>query len=299
MNVLLLGVGAIGSVISHHLAAHRAVAGLTLCDRDTRRAESLAGEVGPGRVRVMALDAADPAALRRAFHGAGLVINAVLPRFNVGIMDAALEAGCQYLDLCSGEEDQFTRHAAWRAAGRTALHDMGEDPGISNILARLSADRLDAVEAIRVRDGEFSLSDDIPLACLFSTETFIEEAVSGARVYADGVWKELPPWSGRELYPFPPPVGPQPVYCMSHEEVHSLPRFIGKWLRRVDFKLAVPDDMQTQLAFLDRIGMTRRDEVRISTPGVLAPEQIEPQPMLALLAELGVQVEETTRVVLG
>lgn len=382
MNTLLLGVGAVGSVIARHLAAHRGITSLTLCDRDTRRAEGLARDLDARRVRVAQLDAGDPAALARALKGQGLVVNAVLPRFNGAVMDAALLAGCQYLDLSSGEEDQFARHAAWRSAGRTALHGMGEDPGISNVLARLGADRLDEVETIRVRDGEFSEGEDLPLACLFSAETFIEEAVSSARLYEDGVWTEVPAWSNRELYPFPAPVGPRTVYSMSHEEVDTLPRFIGKGVRKVDFKLAVPDDMQRDLAFLDRIGMTRRDEVsvggvrvrpisvlasvlpqpadlggrvrgaaivlvevdgvrhgnrvrhtfhaamtheeafrrqrttatafltgsggaagaialatgRVTTPGVLAPEQLDPAPMLALLAELGVTVEESTRV---
>lgn len=387
-GVLLLGVGAVGSVIARHLAAHRAVARLTLADRDTARAAALAGSIGRGaagapasaaEVRVVPLDAADPAALRRVLPGHRLVVNAVLPRFNGAVMDAALETGLDYVDLAGGEEDQFLRHDAWRAAGRLAIHAMGEDPGISNVLARHAADRLDRVDAVRVRDGEFSTSDDLPLACLFSTETFIEEAVSPARLYDGGAWRTLPPWSGREVYPFPEPVGPQPIYFMDHEEVDTLPRFLGKGLRFVDFKLAIPDDMRRQLEFLDRIGMTRRDPVEvggarvrplqllaavlpqpadlggriagaaiilvevdgtsggrrvrhvlhaaltheeahrrlratatavltgsggaaaalaiatesIAERGVLAPEQLPPGPILALLAELGITVEET------
>ena len=114
-----------------------------------------------------------------------------------------------------------------------------------------------------LRDGEFSESDEFPLACLFSNETFIEEAVSEATYFENGETKNLPAWSNREVYPFPDPVGPQPIYNMSHEEVQTLPRFIGKGLKFVDFKLAVPDTMQKQLSFLDSIGMTRMDTVRV------------------------------------
>lgn len=263
MRVMLLGVGAIGTVITRHLAGHRAIEGLTLCDMDTARAERLAAEFPGGRIRVEKVDAADPQALARALEGHGLVINAVLPRFNGAICDAALRAGSHYLDLASGEDDLFSRDAAWKKAGRVALNGMGEDPGISNVLARLAADRLDEVDAIRVRDGEYSESDEFPLACLFSTETFIEEAVSPARYYENGDWKKIPAWSNKEIYPFPDPVGPQPIYNMSHEEVDTLPRRLGKKVRFVDFKLAVPDAMQRHLAFLDRIGMTRRDTVRV------------------------------------
>ena len=271
-DVLLLGTGAVGSVIARHLAAHPAVTGLTLADRDTPRAASLAralAAAGAGdRVSVAAIDASDGPALASALKGRALVINAILPRFNGRVMDAALLAGCAYLDLAGGEEDQLLRHDAWAAAGATAIHAMGEDPGISNVLARRGADLLDQVDAIRVRDGEFSDSDDLPLACLFSTETFLEEAVSPSRVFENGAYRNLPPWSGREIYQFPPPVGAQPIYFMAHEEVDTLPRLIGKGVRQVDFKLAVPDGMQAQIAFLDRIGMTRRDTVRVDGAAV-------------------------------
>lgn len=275
-DVLLLGTGAVGGVIARHLAAHPALDRLTLADRDAGRAERLARDLGAGaapgrpaaRLDVAAVDASDRRALDAALAGRALVINAVLPRFNGGVMDAALAARCAYLDLAGGEEDQLLRHPAWAAAGGVALHAMGEDPGISNVLARRGADRLDQVDAIRVRDGEFSTSDDLPLACLFSTETFLEEAVSPSRVFENGAYRDLPPWSGREIYDFPPPVGPQPVYSMAHEEVDTLPRLIAKGVRQVDFKLAVPDEMQAQIAFLDRIGMTRRDVVRVEGAAV-------------------------------
>jgi saccharopine dehydrogenase (NAD+, L-lysine-forming) len=290
VNVVLLGVGAVGAVIARHLARHPAITGLTLADRAPARALGLAAELeaatagvrGPGAAqRIVEADAGDPGALAGLLRGHDIVVNAVLPRFNGAVMDAALAAGCHYVDLAAGAEDQFRRGPAWRDAGRIALHGMGEDPGISNVLARRGADGLDAVDAVRVRDGEFSVSDDLPLACLFSIETFIEEAVSPGRVFANGDWRTLAPWSGREIYPFPEPVGPQPVYTMTHEEIDTLPRFLGKGVAYVDFKLAVPDAMREALTFLDRVGMTRRDTVdaggvRVRPLAVLAA--VLPQP---------------------
>ena len=262
MKILQLGVGAIGTVVARHLAGHRAVESLTLGDMDTTRAETLAREL-PRQVTVERVDAADPQSLAKAIRGHDLVISAVLPVHNEMIMKAVLASGSHLLDLSSGGGDELAHDAAWKKAGLVAIHGMGEDPGISNVFARWAADRLDQVDAIRVRDGEYSSSDRFPLACLFSTETFIEEAVSPAIYFEDGAWKEILAWSNREVYPFPEPVGPQAVYSMNHEEVDTLPRFIGKGVRFVDFKLAVPDDMQKQLAFLDGIGMTRRDSVRV------------------------------------
>ncbi|MFQ5877851.1 MAG: saccharopine dehydrogenase C-terminal domain-containing protein [Acidobacteriota bacterium] len=261
MRVLLLGVGAIGTVIAKHLAGHHAIESLTLSDMDTRRAEALAAELGGG-LRVERIDAAEPRTLRRALEGHELVVNAILPRFNLAVMEAALGAGSHYLDLAAGDEDQFHLDAEWRKAGLLAVNGMGEDPGISNVYARYAADRLDTVESIRVRDGEFSEGGP-PLACLFSTETFIEEATSPAKRFENGEFKRYPPRSNREVYPFPEPVGSQPVYSMNHEEVDTLPRFIGKGVKFVDFKLAVPEEMHRHLTFLESIGMTRTDTVRV------------------------------------
>ncbi|PYT16078.1 MAG: hypothetical protein DMF51_05525 [Acidobacteria bacterium] len=288
MKVLQLGVGAIGTVVARHLTGHRAVESLTLGDMDTTRADRLAREL-KGRVSVERADAADPQALARVIKGHGLVVSAVLPKYNEAIMKATLAAGADLLDLSAGGDDQLAHDAEWKRAGRTALHGMGEDPGISNVFARWAADRLDVVEAIRVRDGEYSTSEEFPLACLFSTETFIEEAISPATLFENGQWTTIPAFSNREVYPFPEPVGPQVIYNMSHEEVDTLPRYIGKGVRFVDFKLAVPDDMQKHLVFLDRIGMTRRDTVRVRggevTPlSVLAA--VLPQP-----ADLGGRIQ--------
>ncbi len=55
-------------------------------------------------------------------------------------------------------------------------------------------------------------------------------------VFENGEFKKVPPFSGKEIYEFPDPYGPQTVVWHAHEEVHTLPRFIGKGLRFLDFK---------------------------------------------------------------
>jgi saccharopine dehydrogenase-like NADP-dependent oxidoreductase len=290
MKVMLLGVGAIGTVAAKHMAGHRAIESLTLADMDTTRAAALAKELGGSKLKVEKIDAADRDALGRSIKGYGLVISAVLPRFNMNIMEAALKAGSHYLDLASETgEDEFEHDAAWKKAGLLAVNGMGEDPGISNVFARYAADRLDEVETIRVLDGEYSESDEFPMACLFSTETFIEEAVSPARYFKNGQHQEYPPRSNREVFEFPSPVGPLPIFNMSHEEVETLPHSIGKGVKSVEFKLACTDEMDKQLSFLDSIGMTRRDTVRVrggevSPLAVLAA--VLPQP-----AEIGGKIK--------
>ena len=216
--------------------------GLTLADVDARYPRALAARLGPSpKLVTTALDAADPKALESAMAGAELVIQASVPRFNAGIQAAALATGVHYMDLAADSADPYTTSDEWRQRGRTALIGMGEDPGLSNVLARHAADGMDRVEVVRVRDGDTATSPDYAFLPLFSPETFLDETLTGSRIWDGGKYRSVPPFGEGETYEFPDPVGPQKVYSVDHEEVDSLPRFIGKGVQYVDFKLALDD----------------------------------------------------------
>jgi saccharopine dehydrogenase (NAD+, L-lysine-forming) len=157
-----------------------------------------------------------------------------------------------YLDPANDSADPFVDSTAWAAAGLTALCAMGEDPGLSNVFARYAADGMDRVESIKVRDGDTASSPDYPFIALFSPETFVEETLSPSRIWRDGQYESVPPFGESEAYEFPAPVGPLRVYSVDHEEVDTLPRFIGKGVRYVDFKLALDSTtVQTLKLFRD------------------------------------------------
>ena len=250
--VLLIGCGAIGAVIAKHLVSSESISELVLADVDLDAAKRVGSAVRNAKVRTMDLDAGDSGALRKAMEGIRLVVNATVPRFNEGILAAALESDADYLDLAMGEEDPFDHDGAWKARGRTALVGMGEDPGLSNVLARHAADGMDRVDAVRVRDGETASNPKYPFIALFSPETLVEETLATSRVFRDGDWHDVPPLSDFENYTFPEPIGPLQVCSVAHEEVDTLPRFLGKGVRYVDFKLALdPPTVQMLRTFRD------------------------------------------------
>jgi saccharopine dehydrogenase (NAD+, L-lysine forming) len=229
-------------VIAGHLAADPRVHQLTLADVEERYARAVAARIGaPGKVATRALDASDPSALDAAFEEAQVAVQASLPRFNPVVQAACLSRGTNYIDLASDSSDPYVVDGEWRQRGLTALIGMGEDPGLSNVMARHSADGMDRVDSIRVRDGDTASSPEHAFLPLFSPETFIEETLHTSRIWEDGRYREVPPFGEGETYSFPAPVGPQKVYSVDHEEVDSLPRYIGKGVRYVDFKLALDD----------------------------------------------------------
>ena len=201
----------------------------------------MAASLPGSRARGVALDAGDAAAVASFAKGADVLVNATVPRFNTILMAAAREGPMAYVDLASASSDPFVDDAKWKAAGVPAIIGMGEDPGLSNVFARYGADQMDSVDAIRIRDGDTASSPAFPFICLFSPETFIGETLNSSRIWRNGAYTAVPPFGGFENYSFPAPVGPQPVYEVDHEEVDTLPRFIGKGVQYVDFKLALDD----------------------------------------------------------
>jgi saccharopine dehydrogenase (NAD+, L-lysine-forming) len=265
MNVLLIGSGAVGSVIAKHLAASSRVKNLTLADINLQRAISVATQVekrAKAEVSVLYLDASNALQLKSALKDMDLVINAALPRFNLIIMNAALECGCNYLDLAMLDKSQYHMHEDWERERLTAVVGFGEDPGISNMAAKLAADLLDRVESIRIRDGDNGSSKKYPFSSSFSPETFFGEVFDPPLVFKNGRYIRESPLSGREAYSFPL-IGRMWVYYVDHEEVYTLPKNIGKGVRNVDFKLALTDETLNYLLALRDIGLLSKEEITV------------------------------------
>jgi len=258
----LIGAGGVGQVIVEHLAKMGRVKVGDLSKESLREVALKVNDAS-----ISKLNAGSPDQVRRFIKGSDVVINASNPRFNLQIMKQALREKVHYVDL-AGEnpqsvEEQLKQNPKWRKAGLSAVLGMGEDPGLSNILARRAADRLDQVSEIRIRDGETSQSETFPFAPLFAPEVFLEEAVSPAHYFENGEMKTNPPLSGRELYQFPPPLGEVPLYGMDHEEVHSLPKYLPKRPKFVDFKLALTDEALSAIKLFQGLGLLSREPIAV------------------------------------
>lgn len=274
-RVLLIGCGAIGQVVAGHLTASPGVRELVVADVDRPAVEALLQRLGsPAKVRGITLDASDGRAVEHALTGVTVVVQASVPRFNAKVQAAALTTGTHYIDMAADSADPYGPSAEWARRGLLGIVGMGEDPGMSNVMARYAADRLDRVDSIRVRDGDTATSPDFAFLPLFSPETFIGETLTSSRIWDGGKYRPVPPFGEGETYEFPAPIGPQNVYSVDHDEVDSLPRFIGKGVQYVDFKLALDDPTRRTLELL-------RD-LRLLEPGT--PEA--PGPRKAVLKAL-------------
>ncbi len=244
-----------GTVAARHLVRLKEIDDLVIADLVPVRARGLAAQLRSLRVRAQPVKETDAGSLARLIRGAHLAINAAHGSLDLPLMEACLDAGANYMDLSSDPSKQFPYDTKFQKAGLTALLGGGEDPGIGNVFARLATDRLDTVEAIRIRDGDTAASKDTLLPVVWSPETFLAEVFTPGLYFEGGQLIHPPPFSGKEIYPFPEPVGPQPVYLMDHEEQETLAKFIGKGLHYVDLKLAIDDTTYRILHTVHNLGL--------------------------------------------
>src|SRR5664280_1604341 len=85
-----------GQVLTWNLAKCADVTEIVLGDYDLERARFVAAQVGGGKTTAVRLDASDQEALIQAAQGFGLVMNAVIPEFNIPIMRACLSSSALY-----------------------------------------------------------------------------------------------------------------------------------------------------------------------------------------------------------
>jgi saccharopine dehydrogenase (NAD+, L-lysine-forming) len=294
LRVLLLGIGAVGTVTATHLANCPEVSEVVLGDIALERSKQLADRLKSSKVSALRVDAGNRENLTSAMKKTDVVINAALPKFNFLVMDVALKNKVNYLDLASdipydSVRNQLKLSKKWKAADMTAIMGLGEDPGLSNLFARYLADKLDSVEEIRIRDGDTGVSPDYAFPCLFSPDVLIDEVLNQPEIFKDGSLLRLPPLSGQETYSFPEPVSSQTVYLVDHEEPETLSRFINKGLRYVDFKLSLSPQIVEMLKVLRQLNLTSKEPIDVK--GVkIAPKDL----LLALLpkpADLAGKVE--------
>jgi saccharopine dehydrogenase (NAD+, L-lysine-forming) len=253
---VLGGAGAMGRAAVFDLA--RAGQPVRLLEADPSAADAVARRYGRGRVEVLRADARDPAALARRLRGAAVLINCAPYRLNLEVMEAALRAGCHYVDLGGlfhTTRRQLKLHGRFRRAGLLAVLGMGSAPGIVNVLARASADPLRRVRSVRVYNGGADFTRyRSPLAFPFSPATLLDELTQEPMAFEAGRFRAVPPLSGAEPYRFE--VGRQTVHHSLHSEVATLPlTYASKGLRECSFKIAYDPVLLDRLRLLVDLGL--------------------------------------------
>jgi saccharopine dehydrogenase-like NADP-dependent oxidoreductase len=255
VRIAVLGAGAMGSAAAMLLARHRDV-DLMVLDADGDRAERVVASAGHGEAATVGPDGPS-----EALRGVDAVASCVPYRLNLEVMEAALAAGCPYADLGGLYHltlRQLELDDRFREAGLPAIAGIGCCPGLSNLLARLAADRLDAVESIDIVDG--AREEDESFGVPYSADTILDEFSAPAMVFEDGRLREVPAGSGAVRWPFPEPLGEMEAVYTLHSEIATLPRTI-EGVRDVRWRLALPPAIAQGFRLLVDLGLAGTEPV--------------------------------------
>ena len=301
MKVLLLGSGAVGEAYGILLAKAdphgQWLKQLIVADYNPKRSQEVAQRLGGGeRFPSVGVDAADQGqveAVLRDFD-VDLIMNGCPQNFNETVFDAAFHVGCHYLDMAMTLSErhpeepyrkvgvllgdyQFAKHQDWADKGLLALLGMGIDPGVSEVLTRHAEMELfDEIDEIGIRDGADMSIEGYKYATQFSVWSVIEECLNPPVFWEkERGYYTSPPMSEPEIFDFPGGVGPLEVVSIEHEEVINIPRWIGKGVKKVTFKICLGEDLMNGLRMLEDMGLASMEPVDVKGVKVIPRDVVE------------------------
>jgi len=292
MKICVIGAGAQGSVIAKILAEDPEIDKVVLADISTQLLQRVAKKIDNSKLSTERVDAGNSDDLAKVLKGADVAVNATLTQYNLPIFHSALKNGANYMDFAEDWPlrekflEQLETSDKWKKAGLTAVKHQGITPGVTNVLARYAADRLDKVEEIHIRTAWRDPSEEKEMVPTWSpgwsVETALLEWTAKPIVYENGEYKTYPPFSGFETHSFPEPLGPATVCWVEHEELVTLPNFIGKGLKYVDIKMS-PDIIA---GILINIGLAGTEPIEVKGA------QVKPLDVLLKLTKPAIEKTE-------
>ena len=251
-KVLIIGAGAQGGPCASILARDDSISEIRLADIDLGLARAVQKKIGSGKVKAIQLDASDVEAVTKAAEGVDIIINLTIIDFNDIIIQAALANKIHYIDTAQNDtyleqmmenKRPLDKEEEFKSIGKTALLGCGAAPGITNVMVRYVCDQMEEVEKIYIRLGikHLETGDDIVQGWNpgWSPVMALMDYAEKPCVYKNGEYTRVPIFSRSEEYPFPEPVGKSLISSHSHEEPYTLPYYIKKGLKEVDFKYPV------------------------------------------------------------
>ncbi len=293
MKVLLVGAGGVGEAIAAIAKPQKWVELIVLADYNLERAKEVQSKLGNNeRFPVEKVDASHQNQIETLAkkYKVDLIMNACDPSFNKPIFDAALNYGCNYMDMAMTLSEphptdpfnkcgiklgdyQFDRTKLWEEKKLLALVGLGVEPGMADVFARYAQDYLfDEIEEIGIRDGANIEVRGYQFAPNFSIWTTIEECLNPPVVWEKGRnWFTTEPFSEPEVFEFPDGIGKVEVVNVEHEEVLLIPRWVK--CKRVTFKYGLGDMFIGVLKTLHMIGLDNKEPIKVKEV-MVAPRDV-------------------------
>jgi saccharopine dehydrogenase (NAD+, L-lysine-forming) len=264
MKVVQLGCGITGLVCAEELAKNKKVTELVLADMNIGPAEAMAKRLNNDKISVQKVDASDEKALKKLMKGTDAFISAISWMLNMKVILLAAKTNTNYVDYSmSYPYDWVTEPKKYVGeTDATLLTCMGEDPGITDVFAKHSADNLDRVDRIRVMDGDSGSVEGCSFFSLWSPSDMMDEVTTKAGMFKNGEMTFAAPLSSRDIYDFPQPIGKLQVFNTDHEETFLMSGLI-KGVKDVDFRIAIDDQFVNICKTMHLVGLDKKEKVDV------------------------------------
>jgi saccharopine dehydrogenase (NAD+, L-lysine-forming) len=267
MRIALFGAGLMGRSLARKLLDYDFVDELIVADKDNKALDYIRFTVNNEKLSLENMDVSNVESLSRILSRVDLAIAAIPPSLAaINIVKICMDTGCNYLDLGLGDYpllEILKNEDLFRNSGMSVFPCYGSAPGITNIIAKHLAHKLDIVDEIRIRDGSMVYSKRDELIFTYSPSVFLADVSVKPRIYENKTFKRKQPLSLEEDYEFPPPVGKLKVYLIRHEETLTLPRYLGKDIKYLDFKLALARETYQTIKVILKLGLLRDDPIEV------------------------------------
>jgi saccharopine dehydrogenase (NAD+, L-lysine-forming) len=281
-KIIVVGVGAQGGTIAKRLDSHPEVSEIICADNDQRAAEELSGMLN--KARAVQLDAGDVNQVIRLAQGCDLIVNGLPLAFNLVIMEAALATNAAYLDMAGPMEKVgfvesyellFSEwHAKFREKGLTALVGCGSAPGLANVMARESVDKMDTCDRIGIYIYE-GLKTRLFTPFWWSPEVAFKDMAYQTFRYEDGVQVTDEPFSRPVMMKFRGIDHKVRMVDHEHDEpvtMGLMARKVLKNVKNVDFKYGGTGVELSEMLY--RMGLLSRQPVQVGDSSVVPMEVV-------------------------
>lgn len=264
-RILIIGAGGVGTVVAKKVAQnHDVFTNIMLASRTKSKCDKIASEIKEVKIETAQVDADNVSELVALFTQwkPDLVINVALPYQDLTIMEACLEAKCNYLDTANYEPRdeakyqyswQWAYHDRFKEAGLMAILGCGFDPGVTSVFTAYAAkhhfDEMHYLDIVDCNGGDHHKA----FATNFNPEINIREITQKGKYYQDGEWHETEPQEIHKTLHYPG-VGPRESYLLYHEELESLVKNYPT-LRRARFWMTFSEEYLIHLRVIQNIGM--------------------------------------------
>lgn len=281
-NILIIGAGGVGSVVTHKCAQHNNTLGdICIASRTLSKCEKIIecvrrkNNLKDKRKKLYArqVDAGEIDNVTQLINEtqSEIVINVGTAFVNMPILDACLATGAAYIDTAVHEEiDVINAPYPWYAEFEwkrrslceqnkvTAVLGAGFDPGVVNAYCSYALkhefDTIREIDIMDVNAGEHGRY----FATNFDPEINLREILEQVGYWEDRQWKECEHYAQSREYDFPE-VGKHRVYLMGHDEVHSLS--VNLDVDAVRFWMGFSDHYINCFNVLENIGLLSHEPV--------------------------------------